>query len=99
MFLNAFEISQKGRIQRRLTKYLLKTRALSQGEDIEPYLAFKLKNVVRPLERALKLLDEKKYGFCSQCDQKIPQKRLEEIPGAIHCLECQKKYEVEHADD
>jgi len=31
------------------------------------------------------------YGQCSECEQEVQQKRLEAVPWARHCIECQEK--------
>jgi len=30
-------------------------------------------------------------GYCEECDEKIDKRRLEIIPFALCCIECQKK--------
>jgi DnaK suppressor protein len=31
------------------------------------------------------------YGLCVECGEEVQQKRLEAVPWARHCLECQEK--------
>jgi DnaK suppressor protein len=31
------------------------------------------------------------YGQCVACEQEVQQKRLEAVPWARHCIECQEK--------
>ena len=40
---------------------------------------------------ALKAMSKEDYGYCRQCDEPIPFKRLEIQPEALHCLSCQNK--------
>lgn len=42
---------------------------------------------------ALKRIDEGRYGMCSECDQQISWERLDAIPEATLCIDCQKKRE------
>ena len=42
---------------------------------------------------ALKRIDEGKYGFCLDCGNPIPEKRLEAIPWAVRDLKCEQTLE------
>ena len=42
---------------------------------------------------ALKSIDEGKYGFCLDCGNPIPEKRLEAIPWAVRDLKCEQALE------
>ena len=45
---------------------------------------------IRLVEEALRRIDTGNYGACQQCDQEIPEKRLEVEPWARHCIRCQE---------
>ena len=51
----------------------------------------KLKNIQKAIER----LAEGMYGQCQKCGQPIAEKRLEALPFALFCIQCQKKKEAE----
>jgi len=40
------------------------------------------------LERALKQVDDPKFGICLRCEQPIPIKRLMLMPEAVTCVRC-----------
>lgn len=42
---------------------------------------------------ALKRLDDGTYGLCANCDQPIPEKRLEAIPWAAYDVKCEAQLE------
>jgi RNA polymerase-binding protein DksA len=42
------------------------------------------------IEEALRRIDRGEYGYCLQCGQEIPEKRLEVEPWARHCVRCQE---------
>ena len=42
------------------------------------------------VEQALERLDEGEYGVCSHCEDKIPAKRLQAVPWARYCIDCQE---------
>lgn len=45
------------------------------------------------LERALRRIDEGTYGRCADCDEPIPPGRLEVMPFAVRCRDCQSEAE------
>jgi len=47
-------------------------------------------NQLTLVEAALKRLDAREFGLCTQCEQAIPTKRLEVQPWAQYCLRCQE---------
>ena len=54
------------------------------------------------IERAIKRIDDKEYGFCEETGEKIGIKRLEARPVATLCIEAQMRhedYEQTHVDE
>ena len=47
------------------------------------------------LDEALKILDKGEFGRCQMCGQTISKKRLEALPWATTCIDCQQKVEAE----
>jgi len=45
------------------------------------------------INEALNRIEEGSYGFCLRCGKKIAAKRLDVIPWAKYCIECQEKLE------
>ncbi len=45
------------------------------------------------MEEAEHKLREGTYGLCEECGKEIDERRLEAVPFAIHCVECQRKQE------
>lgn len=45
------------------------------------------------IDDALKRIDEPDFGKCKRCGKKIGKKRLNVIPWAPHCIECQVEEE------
>jgi len=45
------------------------------------------------VEQALDRLDAGGYGHCSNCEDKIPSKRLQAVPWARYCVDCQEQAE------
>jgi len=44
---------------------------------------------LRLIDSALARIQNGKYGFCVKCNKRIPKERLEAIPYALMCIECQ----------
>ncbi len=42
------------------------------------------------IEKALKKIEEGRYGICENCGKEISHKRLEAIPWAEYCIDCQE---------
>jgi DnaK suppressor protein len=42
------------------------------------------------IEAALARLDEGTYGVCVRCGRQIAPERLDALPWAAHCIECQR---------
>lgn len=45
------------------------------------------------IEEALGRIKDGEYGLCVHCHEDMQQKRLEAVPWARHCLDCQEKQE------
>ncbi len=48
---------------------------------------------IRQIQLALKRITEGTYGECGKCGEKIPEKRLEVLPQASLCVECESLLE------
>ena len=46
------------------------------------------------IDQALGRLDRDAYGFCSECNEEIAEKRLRALPFAIRCKDCEEVREV-----
>ena len=47
------------------------------------------------IDDALKRIEKDEYGICQMCQKNISKKRLNAVPWALHCIECQEKAEEE----
>src|SRR5205809_2962324 len=45
------------------------------------------------IDEALERIEEVTYGKCVRCGQPLPEKRLEAVPWARHCVRCQELHE------
>lgn len=78
------------------------------GEDISDYaeigtdafdiqialsLASEESQQLQEIDDALERIKNKTYGICEMCKEPIPRKRLEALPHARYCIQCQSEYE------
>ena len=64
------------------------------SETYEMEMNFNLKNNehlrLTEIERALEKIEDGTYGQCISCGKDIPHERLDILPTAIQCIECEK---------
>ena len=62
-------------------------------DDIDLALTELKAETLRGVAEALTRLDEGTYGYCSECEDEIPEARLKAMPFAIRCRECESSRE------
>jgi phage/conjugal plasmid C-4 type zinc finger TraR family protein len=62
---------------------------LVSHERLPGYSTLKVQRVLPQIQRAIQKLSEATYGFCDDCDDVIPEERLQAVPGATRCVLCQ----------
>lgn len=67
-------------------------QTLLKEQEIRVYE--RLTSQAKTLDRAWENLQRGTYGICQQCEQQIPRRRLEAMPGAVFCVACQEKEEL-----
>jgi DnaK suppressor protein len=50
-------------------------------------------HVLAEIDAALKRIEDGTYGICSNCGKEIPEERLEALPWATLCIDCQRERE------
>ena len=50
-------------------------------------------NVITEVDNALDRIDEGDFGTCVECEEDIPEPRLELLPYTEYCVECKEKLE------
>jgi len=66
-------------------------RALSTvTRDLVFQLSAGEREIVRRIDAALERVEAGTYGECVHCKKKVQVKRLEAVPWARHCIECQE---------
>lgn len=49
--------------------------------------------VLKLIDEALERMEDDEYGLCVSCGNPIQEKRLEAVPWARHCIQCQELQE------
>ena len=65
----------------------------SAQDEISSQLAEVESRELVHIEAALELMREGKYGICEGCEKPIPLARLQALPYAATCIECQRQAE------
>lgn len=65
----------------------------SYDRELSLNIASEEQQVIFEIDEALKRIEEGKFGKCLSCEKKITLKRLNAIPYAKYCIECQSKEE------
>ncbi len=90
MYPREFLLGQRRILQEKVKKYTQEWPSL----DSPPvHLSVKRDDAMPYILSALSRLDAGTYGICDVCEEYILQQRLEAVPGAIRCRECQEAHE------
>lgn len=65
----------------------------SYDRELSLNIASEEQLVVYEIDEALKRIEDGKFGKCVECEKKVPLKRLNVIPYAKYCIQCQSKEE------
>jgi DnaK suppressor protein len=66
-------------------------RALSTViRDLSYQLTASEREMLRRIDKALDRIEASTYGTCVSCEKKVQLARLDAVPWALHCIECQE---------
>jgi DnaK suppressor protein len=69
--------------------------AYAFGRELGSARANQLTRMLRQIEAALARHAEGRYGYCARCEGRIPVSRLQSLPFALYCRNCQEIRETE----
>jgi len=81
----AMEASQDDRIS--------EVARLAVGRELDMSLEDNVRLVLERVKDALEAIHAGTYGICKSCGKEIPPERLEVLPYAAMCVECQRRRE------
>ena len=88
-FDREYLVRQEARIRRRLEH----CRDVLVHDSTTEEARLKAQYVIPASLLALQQIEAGRYGICVECEEDISVQRLEIMPAAIRCLDCQKKVE------
>jgi RNA polymerase-binding transcription factor DksA len=65
-------------------------------EELDETTAIFLEEEERRIAEARRALADGSYGTCKGCGREIPAERLQAVPEAVRCLDCQRHFEGRH---
>jgi DnaK suppressor protein len=65
-------------------------------EELDETTAILLDEEEHRIEEARRALANGTYGTCRSCGRQIPAERLEAVPEAVLCMDCQRHFEGLH---
>jgi len=73
--------------------HLADTATETYDRELDYTLEENSEHVLGEIDSALKRIEEGSYGLCSSCGKAIPEERLEALPWATLCIDCQRERE------
>jgi RNA polymerase-binding transcription factor DksA len=67
---------------------------VAEGHDRIVATRLELKQRLAEVTEALRKIEEGSFGICGKCQEKISEERLEVLPTAKFCLNCESKAKV-----
>ncbi len=67
---------------------------LNENTDLSSSIADQYAHMLRDVDRSLGKVEDGTYGICEECGEEIDRRRLEAVPSASHCIQCQRAKEA-----
>lgn len=66
-------------------------RATDAGSrDLLYHLSSNERTMIQRIDAALARIEAGVYGVCAHCGKTVEERRLDAVPWALHCIECQE---------
>ena len=72
---------------------------LASGREFAMRLLDSDARKLKEIQAALDRIQDKSYGICLACEEKILPKRLNAVPWASYCVSCQEKHDRMERED
>jgi DnaK suppressor protein len=73
--------------------HLADTATETYDRELDYTLEENAEHVLGEIDAALKRIEDGTYGTCTNCGERIPEERLEALPWATLCIDCQRERE------
>ena len=70
--------------------HLADSATATLDREIDYTLEGNADNLLRAIDQALERIENGTYGKCERCGRQIAEERLEAIPHATRCIDCQR---------
>ena len=70
--------------------HLADSATATLDREIDYTLEENAENLLRAIDQALERIEKEIYGKCERCGRQIAEERLEAIPHATRCIDCQR---------
>jgi YteA family regulatory protein len=70
--------------------HLADTATDTYDRELDYTLEENAEHVLAEIDAALQRIEEGTYGICTNCGKQIPEERLEALPWATLCIDCQR---------
>jgi RNA polymerase-binding protein DksA len=70
--------------------HLADSATATLDREIDYTLEENAENLLRAIDQALERIEKETYGKCERCGRQIAEERLEAIPHATRCIDCQR---------
>jgi RNA polymerase-binding transcription factor DksA len=91
--VDTFLVTQAEVLHRKLQQYGDIVRSTAHPPSHAAHIRVKREVGLPAVERALVKIREGRYHVCDMCGGDIPRKRLELIPAAVYCVDCQQEHD------
>ena len=73
--------------------HLADTATVTYDRELDYTLEENSEHVLAEIDAALRRIENGTYGTCTNCGKQIPEERLEALPWATLCIDCQRQRE------
>ena len=73
--------------------HLADTATETYDRELDYTLEENSEHVLSEIDAALRRIEDGTYGQCTNCGKQIPEERLEALPYATLCIDCQRQRE------
>ncbi|HEU5280171.1 MAG TPA: TraR/DksA C4-type zinc finger protein [Gaiellaceae bacterium] len=73
--------------------HLADTATETYDRELDYTLEENAEHLLAEIDAALKRIEAGTYGICTNCGKQIPEERLEALPWATLCIDCQRDRE------
>ncbi len=67
---------------------------LNTDIDLSSAIAERYTDMLKEVDTSLTKMEEGTYGFCDDCGEEIDRRRLDVLPSAQYCVQCQRAREM-----